>query len=74
MEYLRNELHGEELEAAARRKEELDARKKLQDRLEMMRACEDQKRIKEERKEKEADEEALFRVKLLEKFAEDDRI
>lgn len=64
----------EELEAQQRRKEELDMRKKLEDRVEMLRAYEHSKAVKEERRVKEEAEELAFREKLLKKFAEDDRV
>ncbi|CAD7928972.1 unnamed protein product [Amoebophrya sp. A120] len=73
-EFLKNELYAEELEAQQRRKEELGMRKKLEDRAEMLKAYEDQLRLKEERRVREEREEAVFREKLLHKFAEDDRI
>ncbi|CAD7924840.1 unnamed protein product [Amoebophrya sp. A25] len=73
-EYLKNELYAEELEAQERRKEELGMRKKLEDRAEMLKAYNDQLALKEAKRQREEAEEAAFRVKLLEKFAEDDRI
>eukprot|EP00392_Amoebophrya_sp_AT5.2_P002116 g2121.t1 len=73
-EYLKNELYAEELEAQQRRKEELGMRKKLEDRAEMLKAYEDQLALKESRRLREEAEEAVFREKLLAKFAEDDRI
>jgi len=74
LEYLRNELYQEELEAEHQRREELAMRKKLEDRVEMLRAYEYQMQLKEEKKQLEIEEEDRFRKQLLLKFAEDDRI
>merc|ERR1712118_204565 len=63
-----------ELEAEHRRREELQVRKKLEDRAEMMRAYESQMQLKEEKKKMDKEEEEKFRVQLMAKFAEDDRI
>lgn len=74
LEYLRNELHAEELEAEGRRREEMQMRKKLEDKEEMKNAYEFQMKLKEERAAKEREEEDHIRQQLLAKFAEDDRI
>lgn len=73
-ELLRNELHTEEHEAEARRREELQQRKKLEDREEMKRASLLQMQIQETKKAKALEEEAKIRDVLLAKFAEDDRL
>merc|ERR550514_2180859 len=74
LEQLRNDLHFQELEAEHRRREELQVRKKLEDRVEMMRAYEQQMQLKEEKKQMDREEEERFREQLMAKFAEDDRI
>jgi hypothetical protein len=74
LEQLRNDLHFQELEAEHRRREELQVRKKLEDRVEMMRAYEQQMQLKEEKKQMDREEEDRFREQLMAKFAEDDRI
>merc|ERR1712057_99279 len=74
LEQLRNDLHFQELEAEHRRREELQVRKKLEDRVEMMRAYESQMQLKEEKKKMDREEEEKFRTQLMAKFAEDDRI
>merc|ERR1719465_193603 len=74
LDQLRNDLHFQELEAEHRRREELQVRKKLEDRVEMMRAYESQMQLKEEKKKMDREEEEKFRAQLMAKFAEDDRI
>merc|ERR1719443_13801 len=74
LEQLRNDLHFQELEAEHRRREELQVRKKLEDRVEMMKAYETQMQLKEEKKVMDREEEERFRAQLMAKFAEDDRI
>lgn len=74
LEQLRNDLHMEQLEDEARKREELRMRKKLEDREEMKNAYMFQMRMKEEKLRKGQEEEAQIRQRLLEKFAEDDRI
>eukprot|EP00429_Kryptoperidinium_foliaceum_P053635 CAMPEP_0176094386 /NCGR_PEP_ID=MMETSP0120_2-20121206/47298_1 /TAXON_ID=160619 /ORGANISM="Kryptoperidinium foliaceum, Strain CCMP 1326" /LENGTH=481 /DNA_ID=CAMNT_0017428329 /DNA_START=94 /DNA_END=1539 /DNA_ORIENTATION=+ len=74
LEYLRNELHGEELEAEGRRREEMQMRKKLEDKEEMKNAYMFQMQMKEDRMRKEREEEDKMREQLMKKFAEDDRI
>jgi hypothetical protein len=74
LDQLRNDLHFQELEAEHRRREELQVRKKLEDRVEMMRAYETQMQLKEDKKKMDREEEEKFRAQLMAKFAEDDRI
>jgi len=74
LEHLRNELHGEELEASARRLEEMKMRKKLEDKEEMKNAYVFQMRAKEVKAAKMKDEEDEIRATLMAKFAEDDRV
>lgn len=74
LENLRNELHHEEHEAEARRREELKQRKILEDREEMKRASIMQMEMQEKKKAAALEEEERIRQILLAKFAEDDRI
>lgn len=74
LENLRNELHAEEHEAEARRREELQQRKKLEDREEMKRASILQAQIMEKKKAEAQVEEERIRDILMAKFAEDDRL
>jgi len=74
LENLRNELHTEEHEAEARRREELQQRKKLEDREEMKRASVMQMEMQELKKAAALEEEERIRTVLLGKFAEDDRL
>jgi len=74
LELLRNDLHLEELEAEARRREEIQVRKKLEDREDMKNAYLFQMRMKEEKAGAALAEEEKIRQQLLSKFAEDDRI
>jgi len=74
LELLRNDLHAEEHEAEARRREELQLRKKLEDREEMKRAYFAQMNMQEKKKALALEEEEKLRVALLAKFAEDDRL
>lgn len=74
LEQLRNDLHMEQLEAEARRREELQMRKRLEDREEMKRAYNFQMKMKEEKAMKLQEEEDKIRGALLAKFAEDDRL
>lgn len=73
-EFLRNELHQQELEAVARRREEMQMRKKLEDKEEMKKAYVFQMDMKEQKKQKEIEEEEHIRNQIMKKFAEDDRI
>lgn len=73
-ELLRNELHAEEGEAEARRREELKQRKVLEDREEMKRASQLQMQMQEDKKAQALVEEERIRGVLLAKFAEDDRL
>eukprot|EP00397_Hematodinium_sp_SG-2012_P010969 GEMP01011095.1.p1 GENE.GEMP01011095.1~~GEMP01011095.1.p1 ORF type:complete len:477 (+),score=157.11 GEMP01011095.1:158-1588(+) len=74
LEYYRNELHQEELEALSIRREQMELRKKLEDRVEMHKAYEQQMRLKEEKRMAELAKEEEFRQVLLQKFASDDHI
>jgi len=73
-EQLCNDLHSEELEAAGRRREELQMRKKMEDQEEMKRAHSYQMKMKEERAERMRSEDNDMRDSLMKKFAEDDRL
>merc|ERR1719454_1098737 len=61
LEKLRNDLCQEELEAEHRRREDLQMRKRLEDRKEMMTAYAYQMNVKKEKEELEKQEEAAFR-------------
>jgi len=74
LEQLRNDLHLEELEAEARRREEIQVRKRLEDREDMKNAYVFQMKMKEERAASLQAEEEKIREQLLAKFAEDDRL
>merc|ERR1711920_238870 len=74
LELLRCDLHTEELEAESRRREELQVRKKLEDKEEMKNAYVFQMKMKEDKAAAARVEEEKIRVQLLKKFAEDDRI
>lgn len=74
LELLRCDLHLEEHEAEARRREELKLRKKLEDREEMKRAYISQMDMQEKKKAAALEEEERLRTALLAKFAEDDRL
>merc|ERR1711920_557774 len=74
LELLRCDLHTEELEAESRRREELQVRKKLEDKEEMKNAYLFQMKMKEEKAAAAREEEDKIRAALLKKFAEDDRI
>lgn len=74
LDYLRDQLHQEELDALSRRREEMQLRKKLEDRVEMHKAYEEQMSLKALKREEQIQQEKQFRIKALEKFAEDDRI
>jgi hypothetical protein len=74
LENLRNDLHAETAEAEKRRREELQMRKKLEDREEMKNAYLYQMRLKEERRANAEGEDARMKEVLLKKFAEDDRL
>lgn len=71
---LRNDLHAEEHESEARRKEEAQMRKRAEDKEEMKRAYINQMELQEAKKEAFKQEEEKVRETLLQKFAEDDRI
>lgn len=73
-EFLRNELHMQELEAERRRVDEQRMRKKLEDKEEMKNAYVFQMAQKEVKKRKEIDEEEQIKEQIMKKFAEDDRL
>lgn len=74
LELLRNDLCTEELEAESRRREELQVRKKLEDKEEMKNAYLFQMKMKEEKAAAARQDEEQIRAQLLKKFAEDDRL
>jgi len=74
LEQLRNDLTMDEAEEELRRKEEVEVRKKLEDKEEMRKACQLQKEIQDKKKELARQEEEKLAAALLQKFAEDDRI
>jgi hypothetical protein len=74
LEKLRNDLYQEELEAEHRRREDLQMRKRLEDRKEMMTAYAYQMNVKKEKEELEKQEEAAFRDQLMQKFMQDERL
>merc|ERR1719161_3102774 len=74
LEKLRNDLYQEELEAEHRRREDLQMRKRLEDRKEMMTAYAYQMNVKKEKEELEKQEEAAFRDQLMQKFMNDARL
>merc|ERR1719486_235456 len=74
LEKLRNDLYQEELEAEHRRREELQMKKRLEDRKEMMTAYAYQMNVKKEKEELEKQEEAAFRDQLMQKFLQDERL
>jgi hypothetical protein len=73
-ERLRNELYDQESEEAAKIKEQYEAEKRVRVREELQAAREYQIRLKEEREKEEKHMEDEFKTKLLEKFAEDERL
>ena len=73
-EQLRNELYVQEGEEAAQAKERAEAEKRVRVREELQAAREYQLRLKAERLEEEKRMEEEFKRKLMEKFAEDDRL
>merc|ERR1719161_2640210 len=74
LEKLRNDLYQEELEAEHRRREDLQMRKRLEDRKEMMTVYAYQMNVKKEKEELEKQEEAAFRDQLMQKFMQDERL
>merc|ERR1719252_420485 len=74
LEKLRNDLYQEELEAEHRRREELQMKKRLEDRKEMMTAYAYQMNVKKEKEELEKQEENAFRDQLMQKFMQDERL
>lgn len=73
-ENLRNELYMEETENAARAKERAEAEKRLRVREELQAAKDFQLRLKADRAAEEKRMEDEFKRKLMEKFAEDERL
>merc|ERR1712156_1194747 len=73
-EQLRNDLYVQESEEAAQAKERAEAEKRVRVREELQAAREYQLRLKAERAEEEKRMEEEFKRKLMEKFAEDDRL
>ena len=73
-ENLRNELYVQETEEAALAKERAEAEKRVRVREELQAAKEFQMRLKEERAAEEKRMEDEFKRKLMEKFAEDERL
>jgi len=74
LEQLRNDLHGEQLEAERRRRDEQMMRKRLEDREEMKNAYLYQMQCKDEKAANARAEEARLKEILMAKFAEDDRL
>eukprot|EP00760_Papus_ankaliazontas_P000822 PhM_4_TR10256/c0_g1_i1/m.18252 len=74
MDELLAEYHNELVQAREREKLEQERQRKAADRTAMMAANEQQKRLKDQMRQKELEEEVEFRRKMMEKFAEDDRI
>lgn len=73
-EQLRNDLYVQEGEEAAQAKERAEAEKRVRVREELQAAREYQLRLKQERQEEEKRMEEEFKRKLMEKFAEDERL
>jgi hypothetical protein len=73
-EQLRNDLYVQEGEEAAQAKERAEAEKRVRVREELQAAREYQLRLKAERAEEEKRMEEEFKRKLMEKFAEDERL
>ncbi len=74
VENLRNELQQEEFEEMQREKERAEEIKREEDRHELLRAKAYQEQVKVERQQEELRIEDDFKHRMLEKFAEDDRI
>ena len=74
MENLRNDLVVEEREEQMRIKEKEQYERRIQERLDMMKANDQQQALKQARAEALEEEEKKFREQMLAKFAEDDRI
>jgi len=74
LEKLRNDLYQEELEAQHRRREELQMKKRLEDRKEMMSAYAYQMNVKKEKEDLAKEEENRFRDQLMAKFLNDERL
>jgi len=74
LEYFRNEVIREELEAQTQAREEVEQKKRMQDRLQMLSAYNEQMRAKEAKRLQDEAAEEEYRANLLAKFSEDDRI
>ena len=74
LEDLRQELHWEEQEAAARAKEKAAMEKRIRQRLELQASYEAQMAAKARIAESRREEEEAFRVQMLAKFAEDEKL
>nr|KAJ3420778.1 mannosyl-oligosaccharide alpha-1,2-mannosidase [Polyrhizophydium stewartii] len=74
LEELRIDLAQEEQEAAARRRDQEILQQRIRKRLELIDAYQMQVRDKKLRLEREREEEEHFRHKMMQKFAEDDRL
>ena len=74
VERLRNELYFEEFEASEQEKERKRAEEQARITEELMIANEYQAQLKAQRRQQEEAEEIEFRNKMLQKFAEDDRL
>ena len=71
---MRNELYLQEFEEQAREKEYQDMLKRERVKQELLDAQEYQRRLKEERQSEDKRMEDDFKVKLMQKFAEDERL
>ncbi len=73
-ENLRNELYYEESELAARAREKAEFEKRERAKMDLQEAKDFQMRLKAERAAEEKRLEEDFKVKLLQKFADDERL
>uniref|UniRef100_A0A8C1VSN9 Meiosis-specific nuclear structural protein 1 n=1 Tax=Cyprinus carpio TaxID=7962 RepID=A0A8C1VSN9_CYPCA len=73
MERVREELHLEEQAEAARRQEIEEMEKRIRQRLELQKTCQEMMAFKQLRIQAEKEEEKAFRQMMMAKFAEDDR-
>ena len=74
LEELRIDLAQEEQEALARKRDKDQLEQRIRKRLELIEAYQQQIHRKKMIREKEQEEEAVFRDRLMQKFAEDDRL
>ncbi|KAI5088697.1 meiosis-specific nuclear structural protein 1 isoform X1 [Silurus meridionalis] len=74
MERIREELYLEEQAEAARQKEIEEMERRIRQRLELQQSCQEQLAFKQLRLQTEKANEEAFRLQMLAKFAEDDRI